>query len=227
MDVPQELLKDFKFKTDLKSLLRGLNSLLGLNMGMRSRLRSIRVSSDKAPMLLASHFDLIKFILVTEPLPTSTSKGIKYDENKDTFEFIDSLTGDTKEALFIYEDVEVDSYTKDFVDEKSLKDSKFHFYTDELSSLLDSSQINNGLVFLFHDSNGTLYVLNRSLAPDPKEDARFFFYTKLYRVNNAVINAETNFIEINRFDLSIKSHTDMSTADLSQMVLPVIHLYGK
>lgn len=221
--VPAELLKSFKFKTDLKSLSRGLNSLLGLNMGVRSRLRSLRVVNDKTPFLISSQFDLIKFILVSDKLPDS-HKGLKYDENKDSYEFIDNLTGDPKEALFIYEDIDIDSYTKDLVSEKSLKKDQFHFYSDELSSLLDSYQINNGLVFLFHGPDGSFYVLNRALSPDPENDSRFFFYTKLYKLNDSVISDKTNFVEINRFTLEIKSHTDSSSADLSQMILPVIHL---
>ena len=88
MDVPTALLKDFVFKTDLKSMLRGLNSLLGLNMGARSRLRSIRVTADKSPILVASQFDLIKFFLVAEKLPDSSSKDLKYEENTDSYEFI-------------------------------------------------------------------------------------------------------------------------------------------
>ena len=221
--VPIELLKNFKFKTDLKSLSRGLNSLLGLNMGARSRLRSIRVANDKSPFLIATHFDLIKFIFVSDKLPDS-HKGLKYDENHDTYEFIENLTGDTKEALFIYEDIDVETYTKDLVSEKSLKDEKFHFYNDELSSLLDSYQVNNGLVFLFHGSDGSFYILNRTLSPDPENDSRFFFYTKLFKLSNSIISDKTNFVEINRFTLDLKSYTDLASADLGQMILPVIHL---
>ena len=225
MNAPTELLKDVNFKTDLKSMLRGLNSLLGLNMGMRSRLRAIRVDKNNNPMVIASQFDLIKFVLVADKLP-QTAKAIKYTESKDEFEFIDSLTGDTKEALFIYEDVDLETYAKELVNEKSVKEKSSHFYKDELSALLDSYQINNGLVYLFHGPNESLYILNRPLSPDPDDNSRFFFYTKLFSISNNIINSSTNFIEINRFDLSVKAHSDLSSADQSQMVLPVIHLHS-
>lgn len=221
--VPAELLKNFKFKTDIKSLSRGLNSLLGLNMGIRSRLRSLRVANDKTPFLIASQFDLIRFILVADKLSDS-HKGLKYNENKDSYEFIERLTGDTNESLFIYEDIDVDTYTKDLVSKNSLKEDKCHFYSDELSSLLDSYQVNNGLIFLFHGPDGSYYILNRALSPDPDNDARFFFYTKLFKLSNSVISDKTNFVEINRFTLEVKSHTDFASADSGQMVLPVIHL---
>ena len=225
MSVPNEVLKGFNFKTDLKSMLRGLNSLLGLNMGMRSRLRAIRIDKNNSPMVIASQFDLIKFILVADKLP-QTAKAIKYLESKDEYEFIDSLTGDTKEALFIFEDVEVGTYSKGLVNEKSVKDKSYHFYKDELSALLDSYQINNGLVYIFHGSNESLYIFNRPLSPDPDDNSRFFFYTKLYLISNSTINSSTNFVEINRFDLSVKAHSDLSTADQSQMILPVVHLHS-
>lgn len=225
MDVPTELTKGFTFKTDLKSMARGLNSLLGLNMGARSRLRAIRVDKDKKPMLIASQVDLIKFVLTTDPL-TESARAMKYDDSRDNIEFINSLTGDPKEVLFIFEDIDVSTYTKDLVNEKSLKENKSHFYSDELSALLDSYQINNGLVYLYHGPNESLYILNRALSPDPVDNSSFFFYTKLYSVSNGVINSSTNFIEINRFDLSVKSHTEASTADPSQMILPVIHLHS-
>jgi hypothetical protein len=226
MDLPNELLKNFKFKTDFKSMLRGLNSLLGLNMS-RSRLRSLRMTnSDKTPFIIVSQFDLIKFILISDSVDNGSNKALKYDENKNSFEFISSLTGDTKEALLLFEDVDLSRYIKDIVKEDALKDNKFHFYADELSSLLDSYQINNGLVYLYHGLNNSYYILNRTLLPDPLDSARFFYYSKVFLVKNSSINGSTNFVEINRFDLSIKSHSDLSTADLSQMVLPVIHLHN-
>lgn len=224
MDVPTELLKGFTFKTDLKSMSRGLNALLGLNMGMRSRLRAIRIDKNKQPMLIASQVDLIKFVLMADPLSDS-ARAMKYDDSHDSIEFINSLTGDPKEVLFIFENIDVATYTKDLVNEKSLKQNKTHFYSDELSALLDSYQINNGLIYLFHGPNDSLYILNRALSPDPVDNSSFFFYTKLYLVSNGVLNGSSNFIEINRFDLSVKSHTELSTADPSHMILPVIHLH--
>ena len=68
------------------------------------------------------------------------------------------------------------------------------------------------------------YILNRALSPDPDNDSRFFFYTKIFALSNGITTGNTNFIEINRFDLSIKSHTELSGVDLGQMILPVIHL---
>lgn len=223
MDAPSELLKDFVFKTDLKSMLRGLNSLLGLNMGMRSRLRSIRVTSDKTPVLITSQIDLIKFFLVAEDKLSDSSKALKYDESSDSYEFISSLTGDPKEVLFIFENFEVKSFSADILNTKALK-NKYHFYTDELSALLDSYQINNGIVFLYHVSNDT-YIVNRAIVPDPDEDASFYFFSKLFKVSGEVLTKNTNFIEINRFNLSVKSHTETGSADLSHMILPVIHLH--
>ena len=222
MDVPTALLKDFVFKTDLKSMLRGLNSLLGLNMGARSRLRSIRVTAEKSPILIASQFDLIKFFLVAEKLPDSSSKALKYEENTDSYEFINSLTGDPKDVLFIFENVDIKKYSSDILNGKALKD-KYHFYSDELSALLDSYQVNNGLVYLFHDTTGS-FIVNRSLTPDPVDDSRFFFYLKVFKLNGTTITKNSNFIEINRFDLSVKSHAELSGVDLGQMILPVIHL---
>ena len=222
-EVPKDLLQSFAFKTDLKSMLRGLNSLLGIGMGPRSRLRSVRVASDKTPMIIASNFDLVKFILTADKLPDS-AKALKYDESHDSYEFSNSLTGDPKEVLFIFEDIDVVTYSKALLNKNSLKENAFHFYSDELSALLDSYQINNGLVFLFHGSDNSLYILNRALSPDPDNDSRFFFYTKIFALSNGITTGNTNFIEINRFDLSIKSHTELSGVDLGQMILPVIHL---
>lgn len=221
MDAPTELLKNFAFKTDLNSMLRGLNPLLGLNMGMRSRLRSIRVANNKVPVLIASEFNLIKFVLVADQLPDS-ARALKYNDKQDSYEFTDSLTGDPKDVLFIFENMDISKYTKALIKEKALKNYN-HFYSDELSALLDSYQINNGLVYLYHNPNNELFIVNRALSPDPEDDS-FFFYTKLYNVSNSVITDKTNFVEINRFDLSIKSYGDLSSADLGQMVLPVIHL---
>ncbi len=222
MDSPTELKKDFIFKTDLNSMLRGLNALLGLNMGMRSRLRSIRVVNNKTPILVASEYDLVKFILRADPLPDS-AKALKYDDNHDSYEFTDKLSGDPKEVLFIFENVDVAPYAKAIIKEKALKEFN-HFYNDELSALLDAYQINNGLVYLYHGPNDALFIVNRALAPDPEYDASFFFYTKLFKISDSVITSKTNYIEINRFDLSIKSHEDLSSSDISQMVLPVVHL---
>ena len=222
MDAPTELLKNFTFKTDLNSMLRGLNALLGLNMGMRSRLRSIRVANDKVPILIASEYDLIKFVLVADKLPDS-ARALKYDDKKDSFEFTNSLTGDPKDVLFIFENMNISNYTKYLIKEKALKNYN-HFYSDELSALLDSYQINNGLVYLYHSPNNGLFIVNRALSPDPDDDATFFFYSKLFNISNSVVTDKTNFVEINRFDLSVKSSEDLSSADLGQMVLPVIHL---
>ena len=125
MDAPTELLKNFTFKTDLNSMLRGLNALLGLNMGMRSRLRSIRVANNKIPTLIASEYDLIKFVLVADKLPDS-ARALKYDDKQDSYEFTNSLTGDPKDVLFIFENMDVSNYTKSLIKQKALK-SYNHF----------------------------------------------------------------------------------------------------
>ena len=118
--VPETLKKNILFKTDLKSILRGLNSLLGLNMS-RQRLKSIRIFNDNVMNIIVAQIDLVKFILESDSLEIpDNSKGIYYNENSDEFRFINTLTGDPKEALFIFEDLKSQDYVSDLLKKSDL-----------------------------------------------------------------------------------------------------------
>lgn len=228
MTVPEDLLKKIYFKTDLKSILRGLNSLLGLNMS-RSRLKSIRLYKNNVMNLIVSQIDLIKFIIETDSISISDSnKGIMYNELTEEYSFIDKLSGDPKEALFIFEDIDSGDYTRELIVKSTsfIRPEKYHLYKDLLSAVLDAHQLNNSLLFVYHDKTGS-YIVNRALFPDPGNDPSFYYYSKLFKIQDSTINEKTNFVIVNRFELTITSKEMLSDADLSQMTLPVVHLRSK
>jgi len=74
---------------------------------------------------------------------------VKYDEHTDEFSLIDALTGDPKESLFLFEDIEADKYLSDLQPESYVRKDKYHAYKDLLSAVLDSSQLNNTNLYLF------------------------------------------------------------------------------
>ena len=46
----------------------------------------------------------------------------------------------------------------------------------------------------------------------------------MFKLEGNVITEKTNFIVVDRFNLTISSRESVSDADMSQMVLPVVHI---
>lgn len=231
MIFPNAITKDFIFRTDLKSLLRGLNSILGIGNMAQSRLRTLRVDQDGQLFTASTQFDLIKFafLIVDENIKEETLKeenrGIFYDDEKDSYKFITDLSGDTKEALFIKEQVSGVTYLQSMVRNDVLHEESIHLYQNLLSAILDAYQINNGLLFLLHLNEQT-FIINRGLTPDPNtEYTRFYFYSRIYEIASDNKLHQANFVQVHRHNLEIIGFEQSSDCDLAQMVLPVVHLY--
>lgn len=224
-DVPKDLYESV-FRTDLRSILRGLNSILGLSHGHRHRLRTLRLDKNLYFFTAKSQFDIIKFGLVGEEALelTENDRAIRYDDHKDEYEIQTSLRGEQGETLFIKELVDGAEYLKEIVKLESIKPDKFLCYQDLQSAILDSFQINSGLLFLIHLDGGS-YVVNRSLLPDPESERTFFVYSRIYCLEEGdPISATVNYVQVNRYSLEITGHQNTSSVDSSQMVLPVVHL---
>jgi hypothetical protein len=227
MSFPDEITKEFLFQTDLKSLLRGLNAILGLG-NIQSRLRSIRLDQNGRFFTASTQFDLVRFAILTKELTEcleSENKVIFYDDSDDTFKILERLSGDTKEALIIKESVESKKYLQSLIRPNVLRQENMHSYKNVLSAVLDSYQINNGILYLIH-MNDESFIVNRGLTPDITSDhGRFFFYSRIWKLKDDDEISKANFVQVNRRDLTIQGLEKTKYGDLTQMILPIVHLH--
>lgn len=231
MILPNAVTRDFLFRTDINSLLRGLNAILGIGQISRTHLRSLRVDEEGHMYTASTQFDLIKFAFIVneksikEKTLLDENRAVYYDDEDNSHKFLNELTGDNKEALFIKEQVNCVTYLKSLFRSDVLREESIHLYQNLLSAILDGYQTNSGIIYFLH-LNEITFIINRGLTPDPKTDyTRFFFYSRIYEIPPKSKLQEANFIQVNRHKLEIDGFENSSESDLSQMVIPVVHLH--
>ena len=219
----------FIFITDQNSLLRGLNAFSG---PIRGPLRTVRVDRDGSLFSASAFFNFLRFGMIARndnPSFIQESRAVSYDESEDKATFLRFLTGDPKESLFIREELDAKEYLGKIskAEEGMFRAQNRSQYKDLLSAILDSYQVNFGVIFLLHDK-GNLTLLNRIMIPARSGDEDSFeFYTKVFLIHdptNNPLKPSTNFVQVHRRDLSIIGSNKTSSLDMSQMILPVVHL---
>ncbi|KKL98684.1 hypothetical protein LCGC14_1821940, partial [marine sediment metagenome] len=116
----------------------------------------------------------------------------------------------------------------DTISKLTLMRKDYTYYQDIHSACIDSYMINNGIIFLFHDTtNNKSYIVNRALVPNPESNyENFLLFTKLYRLKDTEnFKPDYNFLEVNRKELIVKGANTSSDLDLSQVVIPIVHIY--
>jgi hypothetical protein len=229
MTLPEVLINQNIFYTDIKSLLRGLNSLDG---STQSRIRAIRVDKNGFFFKATGVYTLIKICLIAsiserESVLSSEIKGIYYDDQEDTYNLLRHLSNDSKEAILLKENIDGYEFLKT-ISKTILMRTDNSNYMDLYSACIDSFQINNGIVFLYHDlENNMSYILNRALVPNPENNYdSFLLFTKFILIKETdKINSKHNFLQIGRKSLEVTSEFNTKNLDLTQLILPIIHIY--
>ena len=230
MDIPPELLKEFVFRTDIKSIMRALNGITGNS----TRLRAIRIDKDGTAYTALTQFDLMKFGLIAHletkekqisPL-NQDIRVITYDDAEDKITYLKILTNDPKEALLLKDTGSGVTFLRSMIKSNILTETNVAFYQNLLSGMLDSYQLNNGICYLLHIEPNSTFLVNRALIPHPNIQQTFQFYSRLYKLSkNDNFQETNNYVQINKQDLTIQAFNKTSSIDLSQMILPIVHLY--
>ena len=177
-------------------------------------------------------YTLIRFCLISslddrDSVLSPEIKGIFYNDQDNSYNLLRYLSNDSKEVLLLKENTDAKEFL-DTISKLTLMRKDYTYYQDIHSACIDSYMINNGIIFLFHDTtNNKSYIVNRALVPNPESNyENFLLFTKLYRLKDTEnFKPDYNFLEVNRKELIVKGANTSSDLDLSQVVIPIVHIY--